>query len=1328
MMHAIKRSGYDGDGLLETALCCLLLSCALTSAAPEKLKSAFWEPYCYDVDTTALFHFDGGGELPAEEGDLFSLGEASPSEGLQRGSAAPDAVPMGAPMPLVGACGIDPEGGRFGGSLKFDGKDGKIGGDLPAGPKTIEFWACLDKLPLEKAVVLSVVPTKKAVKDLIELWVEQNGRLKLLWGGITFDVDTEKWTPGIWRHYALLWDGRSRADLLINGRSAPLEGKLDPAFGSQHVRYFVGNNSDGTAGLCGRIDELRCSKTLREYYEWNLTWVDAKGERPRLSDWPYFRDGGDLLLYLDFNRHLSPAASPEKFSSPVFDPEAQAREDELQPEKARRLFTEGVEREALVLSKNGLAAVYRGKGFAFPRSGTIAFWVRPLNWNNYVRWNRFAPWSMKLVPVFTLMAGGRTAASFLLVQTPDEDNCAYPVDLNPGSWTHICVAWDAQTTVYYLNGVRWLHSGSWQWRFTPWQPSEELTLILGRDESTCALDDFRIYSRMLSPTEIGNLYAMFDRRKELRKLPPIDVVVSYNGVAGRVAFDAYLLDPNHAQVSSLSAVVWDCVDSRAIGQKDFKCGDMSRVSGTVVTEKMKFHSYEMRFEAKDEEGRPLFQIAEKFQREQPPWWGNKIGISDRVMPDWDPLRADGKRIFLSQRTVEFSDSGLPERIVSAGVDLLAAPLALLVTDGKEQTSTMRPCAGAFAVRRCSEVKAEFAGMSEGDGIVAAVDGYVEFDGMMWFSVALKPTAGPVVLRGLALEIPYLSVASTFVHWWSGNHGFRDPRVVHIGALPPGEGVAFSSTDPRVSRYHRLRGSFIPYVMLCGDRCGMAWFAENDKGWTQSTNTPAVVLERRKDAVVLRLNIITEPVTIEGERIFQFGLQPIPVRRLRDGWRATPNWGVFPDSFCGFNLKGGSATDFFRHPENMDWDAVAKRFGERPREMEREFVVGFKKAYGRDPMPHETIVYGLYYDLRRIDAFPAHTREWGDMWPTARFSPEIVDYCVWIWDEWLSRGLAKGVYMDDCYNAPLDSLDSGVAYTLPDGYVQPGVQWLGQREMLKRFRQASWDRGIVPHMCAHTTHTYFIPYHSFFDTILDGEDFYQHPQEKRDFMDSWSPDRLRFMHPEKWGPVSTWLGWTEGGTPFGKYPTWTFRHNRAYAGALLVHDLLWTVGLGNYVTGLHHEWVIRSRIRVDESIRFIPYWESGGAVRHDHDGLYVSAWVRPDWCAIALANWTTNRLNAVLHLDLQTMGFAGADTARIKARDVDPYLLTYFDDDVSVSKKPSVQDMDTSIEDYDDVIELEEKPTLEQRRAADPDGFWEWGNGVLKCAVRAHDFRLFELSK
>jgi hypothetical protein len=45
-------------------------------------------------------------------------------------------------------------------------------------------------------------------------------------------------------------------------------------------------------------------------------------------------------------------------------------------------------------------------------------------------------------------------------------------------------------------------------------------------------------------------------------------------------------------------------------------------------------------------------------------------------------------------------------------------------------------------------------------------------------------------------------------------------------------------------------------------------------------------------------------------------------------------------------------------------------------------------------------------------------------------------------------------------------------------------------------------------------------------------------------------------------------------------------------------------------------------------------------------------------------------------------------------------------------------------------DLEEKPKVSpgQRRAKDPDSKFEWEDGILRCPVRRHDFRLFEFSR
>ena len=47
-----------------------------------------------------------------------------------------------------------------------------------------------------------------------------------------------------------------------------------------------------------------------------------------------------------------------------------------------------------------------------------------------------------------------------------------------------------------------------------------------------------------------------------------------------------------------------------------------------------------------------------------------------------------------------------------------------------------------------------------------------------------------------------------------------------------------------------------------------------------------------------------------------------------------------------------------------------------------------------------------------------------------------------------------------------------------------------------------------------------------------------------------------MHNEKWGLVTTWLGWCGNSLKTDKWPSWTFRQTRAYIANLALHDIIW----------------------------------------------------------------------------------------------------------------------------------------------------------------------------
>ena len=404
---------------------------------PVVYKSVFWEPYPYDAQTTALFHFDGDQQLSIDEvldadapdDDAFALVDepTAPPVAEDGQRTARNAVALAEDLLLIGACAETENVGRFGGGLRFDGKDGRVRGKLPGGARTIEFWLQPRVLPDDRATLVYV----EGAEAPIAVCLDRNGALQVEWAGKKQTAPDVKLRPGNWTHLALAWDGREVAEMRIDGDAVAFPEGLPVAWTGGSTEYVAGNDPAGESGFDGVIDELRCSRIVRPYYPWLLRWADVDGALRRIEDQPYFRDAADLLFHIDFNRTLKPARATGDVAFPEL-----AREelgDEIAPDRWKRHFGAGVEREGFFLGSGRLEARYEGTGFARPGSGTVAFWIRPLDWNTEVRWHRLAKWGMYHVPVFRLLQDAKAKLAVNLIRTPDE-SVRYPIGFQPGRW------------------------------------------------------------------------------------------------------------------------------------------------------------------------------------------------------------------------------------------------------------------------------------------------------------------------------------------------------------------------------------------------------------------------------------------------------------------------------------------------------------------------------------------------------------------------------------------------------------------------------------------------------------------------------------------------------------------------------------------------------------------------------------------------------------------------------------------------------------------------------------------------------------------------------
>jgi len=999
-----------------------------------------------------------------------------------------------------------------------------------------------------------------------------------------------------------------------------------------------------------------------------------------------------------------------------------------------------------------LSPEYAGPGILAPEGGTIAFWLRPLEWDNYTRHNKLSKTPPRHVELFrvtgalgvgskpgkpesttrttTSTSGPAPLLTFTLHLNPS-DEAPNPVPFDPGRWTHLAVTWQGAMLRTYVDGRPRGADGTFSIRLHASKPGGLSFKAVPTDAPRTLLDDFRIYRRPLAPAEIANLAALDDPRRELKRLPPAELTIQSNGVLGRIRVEVAPLLVEHRQVKKVRLTVHKQGDSKALGEATVAAPPLGSVQAEIKTPPLEFGDYAVRAELLAADGRALCTAEEPFAFARPPWFGCRAGLSDKVMPGWDPVQAKDGVVSVCLREIHLGPSGLPAKVISAGEDVLAGPIEVVAQQGGKPVEL---AGEAARITKRTEVRADWAGELRAPEWRLRTQASIEYDGMMWFECTLEPEKGATPeLSRLAIRIPYRAHNAELFHGWSGNGNFRDPRVVRIGALPTAEGLVFRSNDREVvSLPPQLRGSFIPYVLLAGDDRGMAYFAENDRGWTPSSDVAAVAIERQGDAVTLVLHIICQPVRLDGPRRFAFGLHPIPAKRLPTYWRRHADWTVCPDTFCGNILKGeGEPHAFDIYPENGDWEKARQRLdglglsrgAPGIKNLYLGNLEGFRRQHQREPGHLEVCVAGLYLDMQWTGNFPDHTREFAEAWwrpgDLVHYTKEFIDFCVWAQDLWIreTNRMIRGIYFDDCWGAPQVHPDGPVAYRLPDGHVQPGYQFRGFRERFRRTRQVFYDNGVEPQLCAHTTHTFLIPYHSFFDIILDGEDFYSTPPNQGDFIDHWPPDRLRFMNARKWGLITEWLGWTAGGTKTANFPAWTFRQTRAYQANLGVHDIRWDFSDGGF------------GIRKDDVV-FVPYWRDAGLARHEHGPkLKASAWKRPGKCLVLLANLGDERVEAVVQLSPEAMSFAGSKPEQLQAKDVDATLLTYFDYDATNVKKPKMKDDVESVlkEDAEGIPDLEEKPkdlSLADRRAKDPDAKFAWEDGTLRCPVRRHDYRVF----
>ncbi|MBM4033306.1 MAG: LamG domain-containing protein, partial [Planctomycetes bacterium] len=982
-----------------------------------------------DIHTLFLWKFSSGKDRDAEVGAILDKGDL---EDLlhEKGTSSGGLVETRDKIEpkLNGDAKRAASLGRFGGGLVLGGAGYAEGvGTFSAllgsdGGFTLDFWfrgskAERPSVPADGRILLALPDSSG--KPLVSVaWSGAASAVLAVAGVERLRVPVRETADG-WHHLALIVDApRGQPDsatlsLTVDGVTAKAD-RPDPFHPIPWFRgvparlgpkLFIGG-APGQPGLQGVVDEIRLTKGVKHMYPWNPGAQERTRRREEIELRPPFFRSCQVLTRFRFDGDLKPDA----FAGLSWTGRTDAARSRP-----------GIQGQALDLSgvdRTGFAM----KGFYIlpEKEGTVEFWFRPLDWNNfyvgeYDGRDVQAQWLMTLTAKDALYATpsknievmrGRACRDMKLRWQP----------IHPGVWTHVLVSVKDGGPTVYVNGqpqklwqaglVLRGHPHSTEplkkWRERTGGKDGDDTWTLAFVPSHTLLDEFTVYASAMSQEEAWNAYARWlpDAAAQMKPLPAFRVDFDYFAHSWdrqeRLVIRLACLPVGNSRPASADLEVRDEKGETLLSIQKQPL-DAGGCVACTLRKALSFGRYPVVVRSRGADGAVLKEEKQEYVREKPAWLGNTLGKDRTVPPPWTPIAVDGRKLRMVDREIELGANGLPSRIETLKQPVLAAPVT--VRAGNAELTGQGPIFTETAPDRVAWKTA-----LGGAGLTADLDAWMEFDGLLYCAIALKPAAGAeATVEDLDVDFPMAADRATQLLANGGGNDFRASWIATL--LPDGKGSVWRSSDKPYPAFCRADGitNFMPHIWLGTDDAGLYFGAENDKGWTVDGPLPAQEVLRGEKAVTLRMNIIREPAVIPASgRRFHFVLLPTPAKPEPPDWRRRMLGGVnfaSVDSFGGFNLKTNPADptsgDAFRL-EPHSWEYAAAQ------------AKGCREKYNQG-------LCILYSDMS-WPGFGPSFRDWNHDTHagTGRLAlfPEMEDYMVWAVNEFLKRGVIDGVYWDD----------------------------------------------------------------------------------------------------------------------------------------------------------------------------------------------------------------------------------------------------------------------------------------------------------------------------
>lgn len=854
------------------------------------------------------------------------------------------------------------------------------------------------------------------------------------------------------------------------------------------------------------------------------------------------------------------------------------------------VFRPGRFGRALLCGEGGATISYASEGVLRATAGTVEMWVCPLDWTGDedefhvfleapgVGWLAFYRYYQS--GIVTLVGTG--GATYRAAAGPR-------FHWTPGQWHHLAGTWRGSALEVYVDGQRVAtadyppiperFAATFYVGDRPWHvPRKRQTLV----------DEVKIYAAPLDAASITRAA----RGEPVQFKPRVVLGVTADPETARlhVVFDAAgaIGGPFGGSKAKIELVSKE--KNEPIARADIAdfSNDVGRCDLSV--DQVPEGDYRLLAVLLDQSGAEVARSLSPFRKPGPSVWsGNRLGMEDKVLPPWTPLKADATSTTVECWGRRYEFGTLLNQARSSGADLLSASVTLeAVTDGKVMCASGPPS----RLEPITDTKAVLTGKANGGGLHVAIRHEVEFDGYTWTRLAVDPSQ-PVRVDELRLAWKMPKSQATLVY--SDSFRWTDNPAGQLG--PKGWSSPLSVT-----------------FWLGNEDRGLCWYTESDRNWRQSPDRPAIQVVPEGDQVKVVVRLIAQPTTVSSRLEYDFGMMATPVRpRPKDArrWRMAP--GVHPTLSI---IWPNDVMKWYGHPEPKD---------------PKKFAADVKAAHQRGCLvvPYVNLNFvsaGVpewqYYGSRWADpdrvVTPGDVAEMGHpsmgACPAAR---DWQDYILYRINEMIDRYEVDGIYID-CWT-PSPCKVGPCAWEDEKGTRHRTWPLRSYREILRRAYALCHEKRPNALLMVHMSSSVDIPMLSFTDTILDGEQF-GGGKVKHDYLDALSPDKFRaeFLG-RNWGPVSFFL------------PEFAREHAAAgtpdLAAYLMLHDVnAWP--LWSDATVWNRLYDALDAVDIGDA-EFFPYWHDSGA--HAGPQVLVSSYVGKSGAVLAVMN-TGEATQATIALD------------------------------------------------------------------------------------------------